>query len=428
MNKKSIITGIIVIVIAVVAYFTYQSQGSGGKSINIAMGAVGDDLARLRQNLDTFEQNTGIKAEVVSMPASTTNIFGQFKVWLTAQNSDIDIYVTDVIWAPQIADHLIDLSRDLGEDAKDHFPAIIESQTVNGRLVALPFFTDAPALYYRRDLLNKYGLSVPKTWSELKVAAKIIQDEERSAGNSQFHGFVWQGAAYEGLTCDALEWVKSHGGGQIVEPDGRISINNPRAIAAIEEAKSWVGTISPNGILSYMEEEARGVWQKGNAAFMRNWPYAYALGQNSEDSKVKNNFDVVPLPSGGGGSAATLGGWNLSVSKYSEKQENAIKLVRFLASRENQKFNAIQGSKLPTIPDLYSDSEVLNAYAFLGRWKDVLQEAVPRPSAPTKIKYNEVSKEFWTAVNNSLAGRGSVADNLAQLEGKLEAIKGGSSW
>lgn len=425
MNKKFLALGIIVVVVAIVTYFSFQ--GGSNKTINIAMGAVGDDLDRLRQNLESFEAQTGIKAEVVSMPASTTNIFGQFKVWLTAQNSEIDIYVVDVIWAPQIADHLIDLSKDLKDEASKHFEAIIESQTVNNRLVALPFFTDAPALYYRKDLLERYNLDIPKTWNEMTTAARTIQAGERARGNAQFYGFVWQGAAYEGLTCDALEWVKSYGGGQVIEPDGSISINNPKAIAAIYRAKSWVGTISPAGILSYMEEEARGVWQKGNAAFMRNWPYAYALGQNSEDSKVKDVFDVVPLPSGGGGSAATLGGWNLAVSKYSENQKDAIELVRFLASEENQKFNAVEGSKLPTIPTLYEDSDVLTAFPFLGRWKNVLLEAVPRPSAPTKQKYNEVSKEFWTAVNNSLAGRGSVEKNLADLEGKLNAIKG-SSW
>ena len=142
-------------------------------------------------------------------------------------------------------------------------------------------------------------------------------------------GFVFQGNAYEGLTCNALEWVESNGGGQIIEPDGTISINNPNAAAAVEMAKGWVGTISPPGVLAYQEEEARGVWQTGNAVFMRNWPYAYSLG-NGDDSPIKGKFDVTTLPAGSGEgarSAATLGGWNLAVSKYSEHPEAAIELV-----------------------------------------------------------------------------------------------------
>ena len=135
--------------------------------------------------------------------------------------------------------------------------------------------------------------------------AKMIMDKERAAGNKDMWGFVFQGNAYEGLTCDALEWVKSNGGGQIVEPDGTISINNPKAAEAIDMVKGWVGTISPPGVLSYQEEESRGVWQTGNAVFMRNWPYAYSLG-NSADSPIKGKFDVTTLPVGP--AAHTLGG------------------------------------------------------------------------------------------------------------------------
>ena len=153
-------------------------------------------------------------------------------------------------------------------------------------------------------------------------------DAERAAGKADLWGYVWQGSAYEGLTCNALEWVKSNGGGQIIEPDGSITIFNDNAVAALEMAKGWVGTISPPGVLSYMEEESRGVWQTGNAVFMRNWPYAYGLG-DGDDSPIKGLFDVAPLPSGGGdnASAATLGGWNVAVSRFSPNPEAAISLA-----------------------------------------------------------------------------------------------------
>ncbi len=243
------------------------------------------------------------------------------------RNSDIDVYQTDVIWAPELADQFVDLTAAAKGVVADHFPSIIASQTVNGKLVAIPAFTDAGVLYYRKDLLDKYKQPVPKTWEELATEAKLIMDGERSAGNKDMWGFVFQGNAYEGLTCDALEWIKSYGGGQIVEADGTISINNPKAIAAIDEAKSWINTISPPGVLAYQEEEARGVWQTGNAVFMRNWPYAYSLG-NSADSKVKGLFGVSALPAGPGGTpAATLGGWNIAVSKYSKNPDEAIKLA-----------------------------------------------------------------------------------------------------
>ena len=397
-------------------------------TIGIVTGAVGKDVELMREVLDRYEQrNPGTEVEIITMPASTTDQFGQYKIWLSARSTDVDIYQVDVIWAPQIDNHLVDLTSAAADVIGDHFPAIVQSQTVNNKLVAIPFFTDAPALYYRTDLLAKYGKTPPTTWDELAVTAAEIVTKERAAGNDSLHGFVFQGNAYEGLTCDALEWVKSYGGGQIVEPDGTISINNPRAQLALTHAASWVGSIAPNGVTTYQEEEARGLWQRGDAVFMRNWPYAYSLGQNAEDSKVAGKMGVVPLPSGGAGSAATLGGWNLAVSRYSQNQAEAIQVVKYLTSKEVQKFNAVQGSKMPTIPSLYSDSDVLAAVPFFKDWLDVLAQAVPRPSAPTKRKYNEVSKEFWTAAHNVLTGRASAADSLADLEGKLKRIKG-RSW
>ena len=158
---------------------------------------------------------------------------------------------------------------------------------------------------------------------------------------------------------------------------------------------------------------------------MRNWPYAYA-GSNSADSSVKGKFDVTTLPSGGNGndSAATLGGWSLAVSKYSNNQEVAIELVKFLASKEMQKINALRSTRLPTVAALYEDPEVIAVAPFVPNMVKVLSSAVPRPSAPTKKRYNEVSKEFWTAVHNTLSGEGDAATNLASLEKRLKRIKG----
>lgn len=391
--------------------------------ISLVSGATGGDLDFVKAKFADFAKDTGINVTVVPMPSSTTDQFGQYKLWLAAGNTDVDIYQTDVIWAPQLADQFVDLTAAAKDVAKDHFPSIIQSQTVNGKLVAIPFFTDAPALYYRKDLLDKYKLAAPKTWDELAKDAKTVLDGEK---NADLQGLVFQGNAYEGLTCDALEWVKSNGGGQIVEPDGKISINNPKAIEALERAKGWVGTISPKGVLAYQEEESRGVWQTGKAVFMRNWPYAYTLG-NKDDSAVKDKFDVVPLPAGSGdgaSSAATLGGWNLAVSKYSKHPDEAVKAVMYLASAKIQKANAIEQNHLPTVVSVYDDADVKAKQPVLVKWKDIFLAAVPRPSAPTKTKYNEVSNQFWTAVHDTLAGNGSAADNLKKLEGKLTVLKG----
>jgi trehalose/maltose transport system substrate-binding protein len=408
---------------------TLVAGAAQAAELSIVSGDTGNGLAFLRSQLDKFEAETGNTVTIVPMPSSTTDQFGQYRLWLAAGNADIDVYQTDVIWAPQLADQFLDLTEAAKDVVGEHFPSIIESQTVDGKLVALPAFTDAPALYYRKDLLEKYGKTVPTTWAEMEATAKEIMDAERAAGNPEMWGFVFQGNAYEGLTCDALEWVMSNGGGQIVEADGTISINNPQAAAAIDRAASWIGTISPEGNLAYQEEESRGVWQLGNAVFHRNWPYAYSLG-NSDDSAVKGLFDVAPLPAGegeGARSAATLGGWNVAVSKYSPDPEEAIKLALFLSSAEVQKERAINQSNLPTIEALYDDADIAAAQPIIPNWKEIFQNAVPRPSAPTKVKYNEVSSLFWGAVHNTLSGDGTAAENLEVLEADLTDLKG-DAW
>ncbi|OWV82096.1 ABC transporter substrate-binding protein [Rhizobium sp. R634] len=396
--------------------------------ISFAANTTGKNVEFLNKQLAIFEKETGNQVKLVTMPSSSSEQFSQYRLWLAAGNKDIDVYQTDVIWAPQLADQLIDLKEATKDVAGQFFPSIIASQTVNGRLVALPLFTDAPALFYRKDLLEKYGKQPPKTWDEMAATAKEVQEKERQAGQKDLWGYVFQGNSYEGLTCNALEWVKSSGGGQIVEPDGTISINNEKAAAALERAKGWIGTISPPGVLAYQEEESRGVWQTGNAVFMRNWPYAYALG-NGDDSAVKGKFDVMTLPVAAAGDkpSSTLGGWNLAVSKYSEKQEAAIALVKFLASKDVQKARAIELSNLPTLSDLYDDKDVAAAQPFMPNWKPIFQDAVPRPSATAKVKYNEVSSKFWTAVHNTLSGSGSAAENLELLEADLTTLKG-DAW
>ncbi|TRD14737.1 ABC transporter substrate-binding protein [Palleronia caenipelagi] len=417
MNKTPIRALTTVATIAMVAGTAHAAE------ITYVSGAVGNAIEEFREIVKPWEEATGHTVTMVPMPASTTDQFGQYRLWLAAGNGDIDLYQTDVIWAPQLADHFVDLTRAAADVVPQHFPSIVESQTVDGKLVALPLWTDAPALYFRKDLLEKHGQPVPTTWEQLTEVAQIVQDAERAEGNSEIWGYVWQGNSYEGLTCDALEWVKSSGGGQIIEPDGTISINNPKAAAAIELAASWPGTISPEGVVSYMEEESRGVWQTGNAVFMRNWPYAYNLG-NSEDSAVKGLFEVTTLPTGQGHdtSAATLGGWNVGVSKYGDNIEIATDLALYLASAEAQKTRALLGAALPTIVSLYDDTEIAEAQPIIPRWKDVFLQAVPRPSAPTRGDYNEVSTLFFGAVHSVLLGDSTAEEALADLELDLEDV------
>ncbi|AVI63798.1 ABC transporter substrate-binding protein [Halomonas sp. GFAJ-1] len=393
--------------------------------LTISCGAVGAELTLCQEGVRAWEEKTGHRVDVVSTPNSSTERLSLYQQILSANSSDIDVMQIDVVWPGLLANHLIDLREVLGDDADEgHFETIVVNNTIDDRLVAMPWFTDAGVLYYREDLLEKHGHDVPTTWQALTETAREIQAAERNEGNSRMQGFVFQGRAYEGLTVNALEWVASFGGGTVVDNDGEVTINNERAAQALDLAASWIGDISPEGVLNYTEEEARGVFQGGNAVFMRNWPYAWALAQ-SDDSDVRGKVGVVQLPAGGdeGQSAAGLGGWNLAVSRYSDNPELAADLVAFLTGEEEQKRRAIQASYNPTLDALYQDEEVLEAVPFFGTLYDTFTNAVARPSAPTGDAYGRVSNAFFSTTHDVLSGSKDGAQGVADLEGELLRLK-----
>ena len=253
--------------------------------------------------------------------------------------------------------------------------------------------------------------------------AARIQEAERQAGHAQLWGYVWQGRAYEGLTCNALEWIASHGGGRIVDEQGTVTVANAKAIAALDLAAKWVGTITPPGVLNYAEEDARGVFQSGNAVFMRNWPYAWSLAQ-SGDSPVRGKVGIAPLPtSGEGRSSAALGGWQLAVSRYSRHPDDAASLALYLTSEAEQKRRAIEGSFNPTRQELYRNPEILAANPLFAELAPVLESAVARPSTVLGASYSRISAEFWQAVHSVLAGEEEAAPALERLQARLERLR-----
>jgi trehalose/maltose transport system substrate-binding protein len=200
-----------------------------------------------------------------------------------------------------------------------------------------------------------------------------------------------------------------------------VTINNPQAVEMLNKARGWVGTIAPQGVTTYQEEDSRQVFQGGNAAFLRNWPYVYSLA-TGEDSPVRDMVGVAPLPAQPGNPhVGTVGGWQLAVSRYSRAPEAAIEFVRYMASPEVQTWRAVLGSFVPTIPDVASKPEVLQAMPFLQPMEQV--ERVTRPSRETGERYNEVSTIIFQGVNQILTGQ-DAAQVLPGVAQRLQRIVG----
>nr|WP_315235219.1 ABC transporter substrate-binding protein [uncultured Albidiferax sp.] len=410
--------------------FGAASAQAAGVTLTMSCNSSEQEIQYCKKMAAEWGAKTGNTLELLSIPQSSSDILGLFRQMLAGKSDKLDVLQIDVVWPGILKDQLLDLKPYTNGVEKNHFPAMVANNTVNGKLLAMPWLTDAGVMFYRKDLLAKYGEKPPSTWVELTATAKKVMDAERKAGNAAMQGFVFQAKAYEGLSCTGLEWVASFGGGSIIDRAGKTTINNPQAAKALDMAAGWIGTIAPQGVLNYAEEEARGVFQSGNAVFMRNWPYAWALG-NGADSGVKGKIGVITMPKGDGPDstgAAALGGWQMAVSKYSKHPKEAADLVLYLTSEAVQKERAITLASNPTIPKLYQDKDILAANPFYGDLFETLKVAIPRPATVTGVKYNEVSAAFWNATHEVLSGKSTGTASVKKLEGKIDAIRRGPSW
>jgi trehalose/maltose transport system substrate-binding protein len=396
--------------LALVAAFTQPAAAK--VTVSISCSSLGIEMELCRDGAEAWAKQTGNEVKLVSTPADAQERLALYQSLLASKSDKVDIFQIDVVWPGILAKQFLDLNQFI-EPAKldGYFQTLIANNTVDGKLVGVPWFVDAGMLYYRKDLLDKYGLKAPETWAELETAAKKVM-----GGEQGMEGYVFQGRSYEGLVCNALEWIVSNGGGTLLDNSGQASFNNPQATAAIDRAKTWIGTITPQGVLGYDEEQARGAFQSGKAVFMRNWPYAWAL-VNAPDSPVKDKVGVVPLPKGDGEHAVhtgTLGGQSLAVSKYSAHPKEAVDLVLYLTGAEEEKRRAVKGAFNPSLKSVYNEPELKND-PFFSTFSQVLSSVATRPAAVAGKSYNQFSSQFVRAVHATLQGQGSAADNFASV-------------
>lgn len=210
------------------------------------LGNLGRDL-----RLEAFTRLTGITVRHVPVPEGALEQLDAVRRQLRTTPTP-EVYSIDVFWPGLAGEQLIDLRPHVSAELPLMNPDVVSSYIVNGKLVAVPYTVDTGALYYRKDLLRKYGYTKPpESWAELKEMAVRIMQGERARSKEEFWGFVWPGAAGEGLACNALEWQAAEAGGRIIEDDGTISVNNPHSIRSWQRAAHWVGWISPRSVTSY---------------------------------------------------------------------------------------------------------------------------------------------------------------------------------
>jgi multiple sugar transport system substrate-binding protein len=369
----------------------------------------------IRRQLDRFQSmHPGLRVDVQPTPDAADHRHQLYVQWLNARAVDPDVLQLDVIWTPEFAaaGWIVNLDR-FRPNVDDFFAATLAANRWNGSLYALPWFVDTGMLYWRTDLMSR----PPETLDDLRRLA-IRGMGERAVP----YGYVWQGARYEGLVTVFLERLGAFGAA-ILDEGGKVIVDSDRAIAALTSLRDDIYTdgIVPAAVLTWQEEQTRLSFQNGQAVFMRNWPYAYALLRDPVESRVASRFAVAPLPRGTSGRpTAALGGSVLAINANSGDIETAGQLLTFLLEPAQLLERARVAGEYPPRPSMYEMAALgdalhldpLQARAIIG-------DAVPRPVTPV---YSELSQILQIALHRALARQDEPRTALAQAAQAMRVL------
>lgn len=332
-----------------------------------------------------------------------------------AKTDDYDVVDVDVIWTAEFAAKgwLQPLKGKMAIDTKPLMPATVKTGEYNDVQYAAPQTSDGALLFYRKDLVKK----APKTWDDMMADCKIAKKKNMGCYAGQY-------SKYEGLTVNVSEAINT-AGGSIVGEDGKTpTLDTPEAKKGLQRLVTAYkdGNIPKQGI-TYQEEQGRQAFEAGKLMFLRNWPYVYQLAKTDGSSKVKDKFGIAPIPGEDGPGAGTLGGHNAAISTYSRHKATAHDFVKFLESKETQKFFVTQGSLAPVRKDLYDNEELTKKLPYLSTLKTSILNAVPRPVSPF---YPAITKAVQDNAYSAIKGQKSVDKALADMQSAIKSAGSGS--
>ena len=363
-----------------------------------------DTSGAFSEVIDMFNQeNPDLNVKLIELPESADEQRTQQIQRLRAKSPECDVLGMDVIWTAEYAAQgwIQDVSA-VVEDRSDEFiAATLDTAKFDDKYWALPFNSNAGFLYYRSDQVNE----APGSWSQVYEQAQ------------QNDGLVYQGARYEGLTVNFLELLYS-AGGKILSDDGStVEVDSQEARDVLTFMAGGIDNgAAPKAVTTYKEEESRRAFETGNATFMRNWPYAYSLGN---ESNIKGKFDIATFPSysEGGEGASVLGGYDLAISAYSENPGGALAFVNFVTQPEAQKVMATKATLPPTLTETYDDPEVQKAMPFAEQLRAAIEQGQPRPVSPV---YPQISEAIYKNVHDALTGTKSPDEAVSTMASEIE--------
>lgn len=432
MMKKSILTGLAVLSTSAVAAsglvagtaFAAAKHASAPVTIVWAAGTIsGNGLrADLVKHFEAAYPN--IRVKIVAEANNTDTTRAELISQITGGATTPDVFLGDVIWPGQFGSlHLaLPLNKYLPASFFKQFaPGLIAGASYKGNVYGSPWFQDSGFLYYRKDLLAKYHLPVPKTWEQLKSEAAELQSRKAVK-----YGFVWEGSSYEGLTCDWMEYL-TDAGGAVFNAQGKPVMDSPAAVKALTFMKGLITSgVTPKAVTTFTEPQAMTAFNDGQAAFLRNWDYAYTNSQTPGQSRVIGKVGVAPLPTfaGHGDTGyACIGGWDNYINPHTKHLQADLDFVKYMASVPAETILATKASEIPTNYAVQQNPKVRALNPVLA--VVAKEHLIARPSQTPY--YAKVSQAIYTNINAALAGQMSPAAALAKANSELSSAVSSSS-
>src|SRR5919199_164653 len=364
----------------------------------------------------------GITARFVAAPAGEANIIHDKLVTvLSAHDSSIDVFDSDVIWQAQWAPAgwAVPLDKVFPRSAqKNYAPGMIWADTIGSHIYGIPWLLDTGHLFYRKDILDREGLKPATTWQELHDQGVRLR--------KKYPNMVPYVACYQAgqqLICNFMEYSWSAGGDFLDPKTGKAVFDSPANLQALEMMISLIkDKVVQPGIVSMELDTGRQIFTRGNAIYHRNWNYAYAGSQANPKLVGKVGVALTPhFP--GHASYVTAGGWQYVVNAYSKHLAEAIQLATFLGSAKMQVFKALHTGWSPAYMPANDDPRVVKKYPSFPILAEQAKHEKSRPKTP-----------FWTAMStaaeqeltNALIGKKSPQRALRDAQGKIEAIVAGA--
>ena len=329
----------------------------------------------------------GLTAKLVEFPADAQQQRNQFVQRQEAKSGECDVFSSDVVWTAEFAAQgwLYDMTPYIDGRKDEFIPATLETVSYDDKYWGAPDTSDAGFLYFHTDDVSE----VPATWQA------VYEDAAKK------DGIVYQGAAYEGLTCAFLS-IAYAAGGKVLSDDGtKAEFDSPENLKALQFMVDGIKDgAAPKAVTTYMEEQARMAFEAGRATYMRNWPYAYAVGKKNKNAPP---FDVAPFPPfEGAGKAGVLGGHNDVISVYSKNPGGALTLVDYRTGEEDQIRKMSEFSLPGALSSAWDDKKVQKALPFADDLKQAIEQAKSRPVSPV---YPQISEAIYKNVNEALSVR-----------------------